>query len=169
MNSFYFDFREMGITLDDVQQLIGIPVTGLAIRTPNKDNLTLLQTCLGVIEEEAKKVLILRGVTFDWLRDKFSNLRDEDSDERVAYCARAFLLYVLGSTLFMDKTGVRVRVSHLGVLEDLENVSSYAFEAASLAYLYSQLGHASNVDGKQLSGYTTLLEVRNHKSHCISI
>ncbi|KAH7835826.1 hypothetical protein Vadar_030228 [Vaccinium darrowii] len=157
-NSFHLDFGEMGITLDDVHQLIGIPVTGSAIRTPEKDNLTLLQTCLGVTEEEAKEALIHEGVTFDWLRENFSYVSDDDLDERVDCCARAYLLYVLGSTLFVDKTGVRVRVSYLGVLEDLQNVSSYAFGAAGLAYLYRQLGQASNGDAKQLSGYTTLLE-----------
>lgn len=92
------------------------------------------------------------------VEENFSYVSDDDLDERVDCCARAYLLYVLGSTLFVDKTGVRVRVSYLGVLEDLQNVSSYAFGAAGLAYLYRQLGHASNGDAKQLSGYTTLLE-----------
>ncbi|KAH7841567.1 hypothetical protein Vadar_031633 [Vaccinium darrowii] len=148
--------KKWTITNERLQQRIN--QSGSAIRTPEKDNLTLLQTCLGVTEEEAKEALIHGGVTLDWLRENFSYVSDDDLDERVDCCARAYLLYVLGSTLFVDKTGVRVRVSYLGVLEDLQNVSSYAFGAAGLAYLYRQLGQASNGDAKQLSGYTTLLE-----------
>ncbi|KAH7861868.1 hypothetical protein Vadar_031931 [Vaccinium darrowii] len=148
--------KKWAITNERLQQRIN--QSGSAIRTPEKDNLTLLQTCLGVTEEEAKEGLIHGGVTFDWLRENFSYVSDDDLDERVDCCAWAYLLYVLGSTLFVDKTGVRVRVSYLGVLEDLQNVSSYAFGAAGLAYLYRQLGQASNGDAKQLSGYTTLLE-----------
>ncbi|KAH7851807.1 hypothetical protein Vadar_016736 [Vaccinium darrowii] len=107
-NSFHLDFGEMGITRDDVHQLIGIPITGSAIWTPEKDNLTLLQTFLGVIEGEAKEALIHGGVTFGWLRGIFSYVSDDDLVERVDCCARAYLLYVLGSTLFVDKMGVRV-------------------------------------------------------------
>ncbi|KAH7865804.1 hypothetical protein Vadar_011419 [Vaccinium darrowii] len=122
-----------------------------------------LQERINQSEKEANEELIHGGVKFDWLREKFSNISDDDSNDRVDRCARAYLLYVLGSTLFVDKMGVRVRVcvSYLGVLEDLQNVSSYRFEAAGLAYLYWQLGHASNGDSKQLSGYNTMLEVRN--------
>lgn len=46
--SFHFPFGEMGITLDDVQQLLGLLVTGLAIHTPDPtkdyfDNVGVLQ------------------------------------------------------------------------------------------------------------------------------
>ncbi|KAH7848555.1 hypothetical protein Vadar_004346 [Vaccinium darrowii] len=111
--------KKWTITNERLQQRINQSAS--AIRTPEKDNLTLLQTCLGVTEEEAKEALIHGGVTFDWLRENFSYVSDDDLDERVDCCARAYLLYVLGSTLFVDKTGVRVRVSYLGVLEDLQN------------------------------------------------
>lgn len=88
----------------------------------------------------------------------FSELRESDTDERVTYCSRAYLLYVLGCTLLCDKTGSKVNVAPLALLEDLDRVSHYGWGASALAFLYRQLGQASRRDTKQLSGFLTLLE-----------
>ncbi|KAH7843384.1 hypothetical protein Vadar_015969 [Vaccinium darrowii] len=162
-NSFHFDFGEMGPKLDDVEKLLGIPTYGLAVQQKDaRDAKTLVRYLLGVLENEAKNALAEakggQAVTFGWLRLYFSDLRDNDTDERVTYCSRAYLLYMLGCTLLCDKTGSKVNVSPLALLEDLDRVSHYGWGASALAFLYRQLGQASRRDTKQLSCFLTLLE-----------
>ena len=74
-------------------------------------------------------------------------------------CAmKAYLLYLLGCTLFTDKSGTRVSIIQLTLLIDLKGVCTYAQGAATLAYLYRQLGLATRHEVKQIAGYLTLLE-----------
>ncbi|KAI8550770.1 hypothetical protein RHMOL_Rhmol06G0133200 [Rhododendron molle] len=59
-NTFHFEFGKMGLTLDDVEQLLGILVRGLAVymedeRTPSQ----LLMDLLGVTEEVTDKPSIV--------------------------------------------------------------------------------------------------------------
>ncbi|KAH7865519.1 hypothetical protein Vadar_007691 [Vaccinium darrowii] len=150
-------------TLDDVEQLLGIPTYGLAVHTDDvRDAKTLLKDLLCVSENEAKNALEEakggQAVMFDWLRMYFSELHVSDTDERVTYCSRACLLYVLRCTLLCDKTGSKVNVAPLALLEDVDRVSHYGWAASALAFLYRQLGQASRRDTKQLSGFLALLE-----------
>ena len=69
------------------------------------------------------------------------------------------MLYLVGCTLFSDKSGTQVSVSHVSLLEDLGAVSTYAWGTATLEYLYRQLGFAFRVGIKQFAGYLSLLEV----------
>ncbi|XP_028125315.1 protein MAIN-LIKE 2-like [Camellia sinensis] len=71
---------------------------------------------------------------------------------------QAYLLYLLGCTLFADKSGIRVPVAYLHMLTNIDAVSSYAWGAAALAFLYKQLRLASRAGVKQIVGYLKLLE-----------
>ncbi|KAH7859225.1 hypothetical protein Vadar_033350 [Vaccinium darrowii] len=58
-NSFHFDFGETGPTLDNVEQLLGIPTYGLAVQQEDaRDAKTLLRDLLCVSENEAKNALV---------------------------------------------------------------------------------------------------------------
>ncbi|KAL2893654.1 Protein MAIN-LIKE 2 [Bienertia sinuspersici] len=83
--------------------------------------------------------------------------RDED-DRAPETRAIGFLLVTLGSTLFVDKSGSRVRPANVLELVDLEIVRRYAWGTATLAYLYRQLGVASRNGCRALSGCMTLLQ-----------
>ncbi|KAH7857258.1 hypothetical protein Vadar_010646 [Vaccinium darrowii] len=119
-NSFHFDFGDMGPARDDVEQLL---------------------------ENEAKNALAEakggQAVTFDWLRLYFRDLRESNTDKRVKYYSRAYLLYVLGCTLFCNETGSKVNVAPLALLENLDRVSHYGWGVSVLAFLYRQLGRAT--------------------------
>ncbi|CAL5373407.1 unnamed protein product [Camellia sinensis] len=86
--------------------------------------------------------------------------------ERIAHVGRAYLLFLLGYTLFNDKTGTRVLVVYLSLLSDLMTVFSYAWDAATLAYLYRQMGYANRSDMKQIARYMTLLEGWIYEHFC---
>ncbi|XP_058180216.1 protein MAIN-LIKE 1-like [Rhododendron vialii] len=117
-NSFHFGFGEMTITLEDVLYLVGLPVEGLVVHVEvhsREDCVALVHRCLGVTMDEASDVVSCGGVELHWLKNKFMNVGNDATDERVDYCVRAFLLYLLGTTLFVDKTGIRVNVSYLAL------------------------------------------------------
>ncbi|KAI8573113.1 hypothetical protein RHMOL_Rhmol01G0253200 [Rhododendron molle] len=160
-NSFHFQFGEMSITLDNVPYLIGVPVKGLAVHAEvhgKEDCVALLRRWLGVTKRKAKAAVCCGGVTFDWLWNTFHELEDDATDYKVDYCVRAYLLYLLGTTLFVDKTGIRVNVSYLALLSDLSLVSMYGWGVEALGFLYRQLGRASRCHVKGMGGYGTLLE-----------
>lgn len=84
---------------------------------------------------------------------------DDESDSTQIECAaKDYLLFLLGCTLFIDKSSMRVSVAYLECLKNLYEVQEYAWGAAALAHLYRHLGSATQVEVKQMAGYITLLE-----------
>ncbi|KAG5528588.1 hypothetical protein RHGRI_029318 [Rhododendron griersonianum] len=116
-------------------------------------------TVLGVSKKVENAELKNGLVKLSWLHMYFCDLNEGDTDVRVDRCAQAYLLYVLGSTLFCDKSGSKVQVNLLALLEDLDQVGMYGWGSSCLAFLYRQLGCASRRDTKQVGGCLTLLEV----------
>lgn len=163
-NTFHLPFGEMSPTLDDVSVILGIPVIGKSVsckKLSNVDAANLLVEAFGVTIDEANVALkVARGqsIKVEWLRQRFGSVSDVDNDNTIECTARAYLLYLLGCTLFADKTGTRVPVVYLSFLMDLRSVASYAWGAAALAFLYRQLGTATRYAVKQMAGYMTLLE-----------
>ena len=161
-NTFHLPMGEMTITLDDVFCITGMPITGTLVScAPVQDPVRLLRDVLGVGRGQAEaEVRQFRGqyVRLEWLRRTFSDVSDDWPEERIIHAARAYLLYLLGCTLFTDKSGTRVSVGYLRDVSDLDAVRGIAWGTSALAYLYRQLGLASRVGVKQIAGYLTLLE-----------
>ena len=76
------------------------------------------------------------GVRLEWLRLRFEGMTNDSGPEMIKCSARAYLLYVLGCTMFTNETGTRVSVDYYHCLEDLESIHTYAWGAVALAYLY---------------------------------
>ncbi|XP_028053396.1 protein MAIN-LIKE 1-like [Camellia sinensis] len=163
-NTFHLTVGEMTMTLDDVGTILEIPITGRLVSAAtltNQQTHALVVDALGVDDAEANEELSsARGqsVKLEWLRSKFSGCRDSDIEESIACVARAYLLFLLGCTLFGDKSGTRVPVVYLQLLMDLSDIHTYAWGAVALAYLYRQLGFATRSTVRQMAGYMTLLE-----------
>ncbi|KAK9714639.1 hypothetical protein RND81_06G108600 [Saponaria officinalis] len=71
---------------------------------------------------------------------------------------RAYLMMLLGQTLFVDKSGDRVIARMLCFFEDLSAVSDYAWGATTLAYLYRELGMVTREGAQGVSGCLSLLQ-----------
>ena len=87
-------------------------------------------------------------------------ITDVLSDDDIEFATRAFLLHLVGCTLFTDKSATNVAVVYLELFRDISMVSSYAWGAACLPYLCRQLTTATRFEVRQLGGYQTLLQVR---------
>ncbi|KAK9158588.1 hypothetical protein Scep_005162 [Stephania cephalantha] len=171
-NTFHLPFGEMSISLEDVTILLKIPVTGKVVAVENfaryteesrSDAIKLVLKLLGVsIEEAEEEVNISKGLTVRkcWLKSRWCpKAGSRNTTYRDMECTtRAYLLYLLSCTLFADKSGSRVSIALLKLLEDLDDVGKHAWGAAALTYLYRHLGSATILQVSQIAGYLTLLE-----------
>ncbi|KAK9149205.1 hypothetical protein Scep_007962 [Stephania cephalantha] len=171
-NTFHMSFGEMSITLEDVSMLLKILVTGKVVAVDSlsrytedsrKEAIELVSKLLGVtIEEAEEEVNIMNGLTVRkaWLKTRWApNRKSKPRNYSPVQCTtRAFILYLLSCTLFTDKSGSRVSIALLKLLENLDDVAKYAWGATALAYLYRHLAAATRYEVSQIVGYLTLLE-----------
>ncbi|KAL5133743.1 Protein MAIN-LIKE 1 [Glycine soja] len=152
---------ELTITLDDVSSLLHLPITGAlySFHALSMEEVRFLLTqLLEVSTEEARaKTTLTRGayVRLGWVRDIYE-MRCQA--RRWIVVARAYLLHLVGCTLFANKSAIYVHVVHLDVFRDLGQSGGYAWGVAALVHMYDQLDEASRTTTRQLAGYLTLLQ-----------
>ncbi|GAB2283804.1 hypothetical protein Dimus_039629 [Dionaea muscipula] len=162
-NTFHFLFGEMTITPEDVHQLLGLSVMGRPVLFERMtDRATVTELMVDLLGASAADLAVAMDgslVRLKWLRSHFQPLGTDDaSDEEVEHAVRAYLLYLLGTTIFTSKSGDKVSGSYLHLLRDLTCLNGFAWGATCLAFLYRELGKVSRVGTRQVVGYLTLLE-----------
>ncbi|XP_028236836.1 protein MAINTENANCE OF MERISTEMS-like [Glycine soja] len=100
-------------------------------------------------------------VCLQWLRDVYQH---RCQTQHWIATARAYVLHLLGCTLFANKSATHVHVVHLQALRDLTLARQYAWGAIGLIHMYDQLNDASLSTSRQLAGYITLLQIYEHFS-----
>ncbi|XP_028065353.1 protein MAIN-LIKE 1-like [Camellia sinensis] len=116
-NTFHIPNGEMTVTLDDVRTILGIPFTSMALSCPKLtryETAELVNATLGVPMNDAFAELVQsreQSVKLEWLRIRFHEVNDTVDANFIEYTARAYLLYLLGCTLFADKSGTQVPVA----------------------------------------------------------
>jgi predicted secreted protein len=121
-HTFHLPVGEMTITLEDVTCLLGMRTDGEPICLNNK-NINWREKIgqlLGkeIPESEFKKrsnILFKRK----WLRNNFSDLGSDASEERVEQYCRAYILALCGDVLFTEPSGDCVSAMPLLLLEDM--------------------------------------------------
>ncbi|KAK9097456.1 hypothetical protein Sjap_022953 [Stephania japonica] len=109
--------------------------------------------------EEFEQELNMVGrdsVRLQWLESKFSEVPniDDPCSSSVVYAARAYILYLLGCTLFANKSKT-VSVMYLHMLRDVDAIHTFSWGSACLSFLYKQLGTPRPSEAQ---GYLTLVE-----------
>ncbi|XP_057423464.1 protein MAIN-LIKE 1-like [Lotus japonicus] len=160
-SSFHMPFGEMTITLDDVSSILHLPMSdrfytpGQASREQAAETCVLLLGGVAtdyIMEFKAVKTI---GLRFGFLQTLYTRALAE---HRHDHAARMWLLHLLGSTLFANKSGGHyTSVDWIGMLQHLDRVSEYAWGAIALATLYDALGHASRRKTKRMNGCSSLL------------
>ncbi|XP_050205444.1 protein MAIN-LIKE 2 [Mercurialis annua] len=156
-NTFHFTVGEMTVTLQDVALLLGLaidgkPVIGLTYTTCS----SVCERLLGRAPDS--KYASGGMVKLSWLKEFFSNCPVDAPTEVVEQCTRAYLLYLVGSTIFSTTTGNKVPVMYLPLFENFEEAGNYAWGAAALAFLYRALGNACVKSQSTICGCLTLLQ-----------
>ncbi|XP_012846765.1 PREDICTED: serine/threonine-protein phosphatase 7 long form homolog [Erythranthe guttata] len=160
-NNFHMPWREMTITLHDVESILGANMEGRVV-TPRYDEVIertnsvyLLSDVLNLDFEEIDESWKHGGPTWRMIQRQllmpYTPMR-----RRVQIC----LVFLLESILFHDKTCDWVKPWYMHVLEDsvLDQVCTYSWGSACLTNLYRELGICSRAQSRSLAGCTTLLQ-----------
>ena len=168
-NTFHFPFGEMTITLDDVRQILGVPVEGECFNSSEGAKeiqphvaVKMASQLLGVSEDDViEETQDMYAVRLEWLEERcMGRATDDSSSEELDMCARGYIMFLLGCVVFPDKTKSKVSIYYLGCLRDLSKVGQIGWGMAILAHLYRQLGQASRSGVRWICGCLTLLVVR---------
>ena len=165
-HTFHLPHGEMGITLQDIEVMLGIPVDGLPVtgRTDLKWN-KVCQELLGhepppVIPNSNKSTLTGARIKYKWLDAQFAAPLVANADDKVMQQnVRYHLLVRMGVLLFMDKSADQVSLLTLPLFNPISNARQYSWGSAALAWLYRQLCSASKKDAMQIGGALLLVQL----------
>jgi len=155
-SSFHLPIGEMTITLDDVACLLGIPITGRLLpdrELTREEGLEMMQVDLLFTAEAATKEMTKQGVahvSFGVLKRRYEELLNrcnqllepdtkEEQDEQAQVglaCIKAFLLLLLGWTIFSGKNNKNINLLWLLALQDMDELDSWSWGGMGLAFLY---------------------------------
>nr|CAN83615.1 hypothetical protein VITISV_011368 [Vitis vinifera] len=126
-HTFHMPVGEMTITLQDVAILFGLRVHGHPVTGSTDINWhALCEELLGVRSTETD----IRGasLTICFITTHFSHLPPRVVDEvTLQRRARAYLLLLVGGSLFLDKKGVYIQLAILPMLTDFDETAQYSW------------------------------------------
>ena len=165
-HTFHLSHGEMGITLQDIEVMLGIPMDGLPVtgRTDLKWN-EVCRELLGheplpVIPNSNKSTLTGVKIKYKWLDAPFSTPLAVDADDKVVRQNACYhLLVPMGALLFMDKSTDWVSLLTLPLFNPISNARQYSWGSATLFWLYRQLCSASKKDAMQIGGALLLVQL----------
>ncbi|KAL6530533.1 hypothetical protein OROMI_028422 [Orobanche minor] len=156
-NTFHMTVGEMTVTLEDVAYLLGLRIDGEPVIGVTYTTCDLV--CVKLLGKAPDSGYTSGGmVKLSWLKETFSECPENASIEEVECHTRAYLLYLIGSTIFSTTTGNKVPVMYLPLFEDFDEAGKYAWGAGALSFLYRALGNASLRSQSTISGCLTLLQ-----------
>jgi hypothetical protein len=162
-SSFHMSFGGMTITLDDVACLLHLPVRGnfySLILVTMEEVATLASELLGVTYEAAlHETSQQMGGYFSqqWLCECYQ--RNCHHYRRYDCPAWAWMLMLVGCTIFIDKSYTRVDAKWLPIFRDLSQCHRFSWTSAALECLYDNLNDASMFTTKAIAVFVTLLQV----------
>ncbi|XP_021769738.1 serine/threonine-protein phosphatase 7 long form homolog [Chenopodium quinoa] len=122
----------------------------------------LVEELLGVRpghDDNGKPFLEGSTLKLTWLRRHFSQMPEGADDLTVQRHSRAYILTLMGSILFADKSGDAVSLYYLPFLRDWGTASTYSWGSATLGFLYRQLCRGCQRDSRQIGGPLILLQL----------
>ncbi|XP_021758775.1 serine/threonine-protein phosphatase 7 long form homolog isoform X2 [Chenopodium quinoa] len=162
-HTFHLVVGEATITLQDVSVLLGLRVHGPPVIGPPFEGWhDLVEELLGVRpghDDNGKPFLEGSTLKLTWLRRHFSQMPEGADDLTVQRHSRAYILTLMGSILFADKSGDAVSLYYLPFLRDWGTASTYSWGSATLGFLYRQLCRGCQRDSRQIGGPLILLQL----------
>ncbi|RYR16281.1 hypothetical protein Ahy_B04g073280 [Arachis hypogaea] len=108
----------------------------------------------GVINDEVQKF----AVNCTWFQETFGECPAGADKETVRRFARAYIMMLLGTQLFADKSGNRIHIKWLPYVARLEEMGAYSWGSAALAWLYRCMCRVVNRHVMKLVGPLQLLQ-----------
>lgn len=167
-NTFHMTVGEMTVSLEDVAYLLGLPIDGHPVTGVTCTACD--SVCVKYLGRSPDSRYTSGGmVKLSWLKETFSECPEDASAEVVEFHTRAYLLYLVGSTIFSTTTGNKVPVMYLPLFGNFDEAGKFAWGAAALSFLYRALGNASLRSQSTISGCLTLLQVYFLLIFCLHI
>ncbi|RYR75041.1 hypothetical protein Ahy_A02g009749 [Arachis hypogaea] len=98
----------------------------------------------------------IAGVIND--EETFAECPDRTDEETIRRFARAYIMMLLGTQLFADKSGNRIHIRWLPYVARLEEMGRYSWGSAALAWLYRCMCRVANRHVVKLAGPLQLLQ-----------
>ncbi|RYQ95619.1 hypothetical protein Ahy_B08g090968 [Arachis hypogaea] len=108
----------------------------------------------GVINDEVQKY----AVNCTWFQETFGECPEDADDDTVRRYVRAYIMMLLGTQLFADKSGNRIHIRWLPYVARLEELGTYSWGSAALAWLYRCMCRVANRHVVKLAGPLQLLQ-----------
>ncbi|KAM5584603.1 protein MAIN-LIKE 2-like [Rosa sericea] len=153
-NTFHLPVGEMTITLEDVALILGLPIDGKPVMGVTRPPGNVCENLLGKVPEDLTGGML----KLTWLKESFSKCPEDAPVEEIERHTRAYLLYLVGCTIFSTTTGNKVSAMYLPLFKNFDEAGKFAWGAAALAFLYRALGNASLKSQSTISGSLTLLQ-----------
>jgi len=149
------------MTLDDVSRLLHLTIDGMLMshESISRDDVVEMMV-MGYLRSSPRVALDEVNETggaharFSYLRKIFKERlllqleldneggMEEEVQRLRDQALRIYLMYLVGITLFTDKSVTYVDVVYLRYFRDLEVVAGFSWGAATLSHLYRELNHA---------------------------
>ncbi|RYQ90058.1 hypothetical protein Ahy_B09g096354 isoform A [Arachis hypogaea] len=98
------------------------------------------------------------AVNCSWFQETFGECPEGADEDTVRRYARAYIMMLLGTQLFADKSGNRVHIRWLPFVARLEEMGTYIWGSAALAWLYRCMCRVANRNVIKLAGPLQLLQ-----------
>ena len=128
--------------LQNVEVLVGLPVDGEPITSQSHDDWLHLCQMLLNVTPPPEQIRDSR-LSLTWLGAKFPGLADDADEETIIRYARAYILQLMGGSMFANNSTRYVHLMFLPFLANLHHTRQYSWGGACLAWLYRQLCKAS--------------------------
>ncbi|CAH9101989.1 unnamed protein product [Cuscuta epithymum] len=159
-HSFHLPFGEVGITLQDVQVLLGLPIDGLPLTGPTAHSKTeWVQMCDDYLDFRPFEKDIISSNSIRNLAIQRFLLSPWSTDIEVIQHTKTLIWQLLSGLLFPSTSG-RVSLYFLELLHDnVENLTRWSWGSAVLAFLYHNLCEAAKADTSSIGGCLILLQL----------
>ncbi|RYR13289.1 hypothetical protein Ahy_B04g070366 isoform B [Arachis hypogaea] len=98
------------------------------------------------------------AVNCTWFQETFGECPDGADEETVRRFARAYIIMLLGTQLFADKSSNRIHIRWLPFVARLEEMGGYSWRSVALAWLYRCMCQVANRHVVKLAGPLQLLQ-----------
>ncbi|CAH9080824.1 unnamed protein product [Cuscuta epithymum] len=159
-HSFHLPFGEVGITLQDVQVLLGLPIDGLPLTGPTAHSKTeWVQMCDDYLGFRPFEKDIISSNSIRNLAIQRFLLSPWSTDIEVIQHTKTLIWQLLSGLLFPSTSG-RASLYFLELLHDnVENLTRWSWGSAVLAFLYHNLCEAAKADTSSIGGCLILLQL----------
>ncbi|XP_016165240.1 serine/threonine-protein phosphatase 7 long form homolog [Arachis ipaensis] len=165
-HTFHMPFGEYTVTLQDVAFQLGLPIDGRNVSgclakfenfmEGGRPSWKWFQELFGELPPPNKVKQMT--VHFTWFHERFRVLPQDAIEDTVRICARAYIMMLLSTQLFGDKSANWVHIWWLSFVANLDDIGSYSWGSAALAWLYRCMCRVANRNVTNLAGPLQLLQ-----------